>query len=173
MGFIIVLLFVSVPVLEIAIFIEAGEKFGLWPTIGAILGTAIIGMACLRVQGPGVLKRIRDSLARNEKPLRELWEGLCLMMAGALLLTPGFFTDTIGFCLLFPPFRRAAGALVAARVAQRSNGFSFSTRAPHTNGGRKKHGGRGPVIDGDFEDVTEAENRGSEENNPRRIDPPD
>lgn len=155
MGLIIIVLFIAVPIGEIAVFIEAGQRFGLWPTIGAIMVTAVIGTACIRIQGVGVLRRIQDSMARNETPLHEVLDGLCLLVAGALLLTPGFITDTAGFCLLFPPVRRVFGDSVAGRLVHRDR-----TRARHTgHTGHTGHGGtrHGPVIDGEFEDLSGAD----------------
>jgi UPF0716 protein FxsA len=156
MGLIILILMIGVPISEIAVFIEAGDRFGFWPTIGAIVATAFIGTACMRFQGLGVLRRVQESMARNEMPLREVFDGLCLLVAGALLLTPGFITDTVGFCLLFPPFRYAAGAVVAARLMKHGQMHTHSSRPP------QGFPGGGPVIDGEFEDATPGQESAAE-----------
>lgn len=164
MGLIILLLMIGVPIAEIAVFLEAGDRFGFWPTIVAIIATAFIGNACMRHQGLGVLRRVQESMARQEMPLREVFDGLCLLIAGALLLTPGFITDTVGFCLLFPPFRHAVGTTVAARFIQRQQSRNHGGMNSGNGGGgaqyhRKGNSPRGfpndgPVIDGEFEEVS-------------------
>ncbi len=169
MGLIILILMIGVPIGEIAVFMEAGDRFGFWPTMGAIIATAVIGTACMRIQGLGMLRRVQESMARNEMPLREVFDGLCLLLAGALLLTPGFITDTVGFCLLFPPFRYAVGAVLAARLIQRGQTHSWNTASQRTGGRGPTHqsggyGGDGPVIDGEYEEVsTESENSEAKE----------
>ncbi|MBT3556436.1 MAG: FxsA family protein [Rhodospirillales bacterium] len=152
MGLIILIVMIGVPIGEIAVFIEAGDRFGFWPTIGAIIATAFVGTACMRFQGLSVLRRVQESMARNEMPLREVFDGLCLLLAGALLLTPGFITDAVGFCLLFPPFRYVVGAVIAARFAQRAQHVRYT----HTQTQARSNQGfsdGGPVIDGVFEEA--------------------
>lgn len=98
--------FIIVPIIEIALFIEIGGRVGLWNTIALIVLTAMLGTWLLRAQGLGTLHRAQQSLARNVFPVAELFDGLCLLVAGVLLLTPGFLTDTLGFLLMVPPLRR-------------------------------------------------------------------
>lgn len=106
MGLVLLTAFIVVPIVEIALFIEIGGRAGLWNTIALVVLTAVIGTWLLRAQGLGTLNRAQESLARNVFPVAELFDGLCLLVAGALLLTPGFLTDTLGFLLLIPPLRR-------------------------------------------------------------------
>lgn len=154
MGLIIFLLFVSVPIVEIGIFISVGDHIGLWPTIGAIIATAALGAALLRHQGLQTLARAHKALNENRPPVAEVFEGACLVFAGALLLTPGFLTDTIGFALMLPPLRRWIVAAVVARVAVRVHAAHTSTHtSAHTAGPSAAHGPGGPVIDGEFEEV--------------------
>lgn len=137
MGTIIILLaMIGIPIAEIAFLVQAGGHFGLWPTLGAIIGTAITGTALLRHQGFDALRRLRQSVGRGEVPVRELFDGFCLLIAGALLLTPGFLTDGFGFALFLPPVRRVLGDVVMASVSRQAT--------------RNRAGG-GPVIDGEFE----------------------
>ena len=93
------------PLIEIAVFIEVGGWIGLWPTIAIVILTAMIGTALLRAQGIATLNRARQQMDRGALPARELFDGLCLLFAGALLLTPGFVTDAVGFLLFVPPVR--------------------------------------------------------------------
>lgn len=100
------LLFLTVPLAEIYVLLEVGGLIGALPTVGAVVLTAIIGAALVRVQGFSTLAQIRESLDRGEVPAVALVEGAFLLVAGALLLTPGFITDAVGFACLCPPLRR-------------------------------------------------------------------
>ncbi|MBI4183993.1 MAG: FxsA family protein [Proteobacteria bacterium] len=97
---------ISLPVAEIALFVEVGGRIGLWPTLAVIVVTGLAGLWLLRAQGLAVLRRARESLERGEMPLAEVFDGACLLVAGALLFTPGFLTDAIGLALLVPAVRR-------------------------------------------------------------------
>lgn len=167
MGLIIFLAMLSVPIIEIWLFIEVGGWIGVGPTIGIVIVTAIAGTALLRHQGLGVIRRVQDSLERNELPITEVFDGLCLLVAGALLLTPGFATDCVGFLLFLPPFRRALAAWIgrylvtSGRVHVMHGGPGSGGRGPGGrgpgDGPRRGPGGPGggPVIDGEFEEVDE------------------
>ena len=100
------ILFLVVPFVEIYLLVEIGARIGAPWTILLVVMTAIVGAWLVRVQGLATWRRFQASLARNELPAIALVEGLCLLIAGALLLTPGFFTDTVGFACLIPPLRR-------------------------------------------------------------------
>ncbi|MEQ8440719.1 MAG: FxsA family protein [Alphaproteobacteria bacterium] len=162
MPFLILALFIGVPIAEIALFIEVGERIGLGWTLIAILATAVAGTWLVRQQGLAVLNRVRSEMDQNRMPVGEVLSGVCILVAGALLLTPGFLTDTLGFILLIPPFRAALGRGVVEAL-RRSGRFHVHTtgsgggpgHGPHERGpGGRGPGGRGPVIDGEFEDVT-------------------
>ena len=114
-------LFIAVPITEIALFIQAGEHFGLWPTLGLIILTAIFGTALLRYQGLKTLHRVQESLNHGEMPIGEVFNGLCLLVAGALLLTPGFLTDGFGFALFVPGIRQAIGSGLVTFLMARKN----------------------------------------------------
>jgi len=108
--------FLLVPVVEIYLLIQVGQVIGAGWTVVLVVLTAVIGVSLLRVQGLSTLTRAQRRLQENELPAREILEGMALVVAGAFLLTPGFFTDTIGFLLLFPPTRIWLAKLVAARM---------------------------------------------------------
>lgn len=99
-------IFLIVPILEIYLLIQVGTVIGAGWTIGLVLLTAIIGVQLLKVQGFSTLTRARQKMDSGELPAQEMLEGMALVVAGALLLTPGFFTDGVGFFLLLPPTRR-------------------------------------------------------------------
>jgi len=102
----LLLLFISVPVIEIYLLIQVGSVIGALPTIGMVIFTAVLGAYLLKQQGLSTIASVQNTVGRGEIPAIELLEGLILIVAGALLLTPGFFTDTIGFILLTPLLRR-------------------------------------------------------------------
>lgn len=104
---ILLLLFLTVPVVEIYLLIQVGGIIGAIPTILLIIGTAVLGAYLLRMQGINTLARVQKTMAAGEIPALEVMEGLVLLVAGALLLTPGFFTDTVGFLMLVPGIRRS------------------------------------------------------------------
>lgn len=151
MGLIILALFIGVPIVEIAVFIEVGGWIGLWPTVGVIVATAMAGTAMLRHQGLSVLARAQRSLERRELPVAEIVDGICLLLAGALLLTPGFVTDALGFVLMVPGLRQALVAPILRRLAARGGmrgGFYAQGRSGPGGGD-----GGGGVIDGEYEEV--------------------
>jgi UPF0716 protein FxsA len=172
MAILLLAMFIAIPIIEIGLFIEIGGWIGLWPTLAIVIVTAFAGTTLLRLQGLAVLQRAQASMARNELPVQEVFDGLCLLIAGILLLTPGFFTDAVGFMLFVPPFRRFA-AFSIGRWLVRSGKISVSAGGfgPGTSGsgpgagpgpgwgggssGRAPTAG-GPVIDGDFEEVDPA-----------------
>lgn len=151
MPLIVLALLIGVPILEIALFIEVGDAIGLWPTIGIVIVTAIVGTTVMRQQGMAVLASAQRELAEDRLPVRELFDGACLLVGGALLLTPGFFTDALGLALLIPPARAVLGRAVMA-LLRRSRNVSFTVygagRGPAGPAGPRGPGG-GPVIDGD------------------------
>ncbi len=103
---ILFLLFLIVPLIEITILIEIGKVFGVGYTIALVIGTAALGAALFRQQGLSTLAKVQMSMDQGELPATELVEGLMLLVAGALLLTPGFFTDVFGFLVLIPVLRK-------------------------------------------------------------------
>lgn len=106
MAIIILIAFIAVPIVEIAVFIEIGGQLGVFNTIAMVIVTAFIGTWLLRSQGLRTLHKAQESMARNVFPVSEVFDGLCLLVAGALLLTPGFVTDALGFLLFVPPLRQ-------------------------------------------------------------------
>jgi len=104
---ILLLLFLTIPLVEIYFLISVGQVIGTIWTVFLVVFTAVLGAALLRAQGLSTLRRVQEASARGEIPALEMMEGLMLLVGGALLLTPGFFTDTIGFICLITPLRQA------------------------------------------------------------------
>jgi len=149
---ILFLLFIFVPLAEIGVFIQVGGAIGLWPTLALCLLTAIVGTLCIRFQGFRLVNQARAQLEAGEAPVFEVVSGACLVVAGLMLLTPGFVTDAVGFMLLLPPVRRLIfDRFVAGRVATVGRGQT---------GGRGQAAGRPDrsrpdVLEGEFEEIDE------------------
>ncbi len=156
MVLILLIALIAVPILEIAVFIKAGGYIGLWPTVGVVILTAIIGSALLRHQGMSTLARARENLAAGRVPMAEVFDGLCILVGGALLLTPGFITDAFGFLLLVPPVREILRRLAGRYFVDKAEMHVWAN-APSSGEGSGPPGdgsvGDGPVIDGQFEEI--------------------
>ena len=139
--------FIAIPVAEIAVLVEVGGAIGVWPTLGAVVATALFGTWMLRLQGLSALARAQASLTRGAFPAREVFDGLCLAFAGALLLTPGFLTDAAGLLLTAPPVRAVLRRRVLAWLRARGR-----VRMAGMDGAPGKDG-EDTVIDGAFEEV--------------------
>jgi len=148
MAIILLFVLIVVPLVEIAVFIKVGGVLGAWPTVALVVATAVAGSWLIRLQGLSVLARARQALEQHTLPVAELFNGVFLLIAGLLLLIPGFVTDAAGFVLLIPPARRIIG-LWLWRVLQRRQGFDV-----FVDGGDVPPGTAGRVIDGEFRDVT-------------------
>jgi len=161
MGLILLFLMIVVPIVEIAVFIQVGGWMGLWPTLATVVLTAMAGTALLRQQGFATLMRARDNLAAGRFPVAEVFDGLCLVVAGALLLTPGFVTDAVGLLLFVPGLRAYLRRHLSHYLATSGRVQVFSDgRTPPGGPGPQGPGagqgpapGGGPVIDGEFEEV--------------------
>jgi len=157
------LLLLAVPVIEIALFIQVGGLIGVWPTIGLVLLSAAMGAALLRAQGLSALGQVQARLQAGEDPGPALAHGALILVAGLLLLTPGFFTDALGLALLVPPLRAAVIRHAGRRMA--AGGFhaaGFRTTTFRSDGfGAESEPGRGPAsgatVEGEFEVVEPAE----------------
>jgi UPF0716 protein FxsA len=157
-------LLVGVPILEIALFIEVGGWLGLWPTLAIVILTALAGTALLRRQGRGTLVELQRSLDRGGDPVGPIAHGAMILVAGVVLLTPGFFTDAVGFALLVPPVRAALIRWGAARLAAGISSGRVHVvsagpgpRRPPPGGPGPRPGAPGDVIEGEFEPVDEDE----------------
>ena len=140
----LVLAFLLIPLLEIYLLIEIGGLIGAYWTVAAVVGTALAGAALVRRQGLATIHRFRVAMGQGELPALTIMEGLVLLVAGALLLTPGFFTDAFGFLLLFPPFRNLITKMIRSKLKSADMKFS-----PHETGPDNT------VIDAEYTDISE------------------
>ena len=159
-------LFIVMPIAELAVLIQVGSVIGVLNTVGLVFLTAVIGAWLLRQQGLATLLRANERLNSGELPAKEVAEGLILAVGGAMLLTPGFITDTFGFLCLLPGLRHwlASQALKRMTVSGQNHGRSFFFSA----GGGAGPFGQGPfgqqrpfdrdangnIIEGEYQDQT-------------------
>ncbi|MFT6677291.1 MAG: UPF0716 protein FxsA [Sulfitobacter sp.] len=143
--------FIAVPLIEITLFIQIGGAIGLGWTLAIVLFTAVLGTLLVRTQGMMALGQLRSSFSDMRDPTEPLVHGAMILFAGALLLTPGFFTDAIGFSLLVPQIRKAAFAAIRARINIQSFGAANQPHRPHP----PHRSGRNDVIDGEFHEISD------------------
>lgn len=144
----IFVLFIAVPIVEIAVLIKVGGLLGFLPTIGIVILTAVLGTAMLRAQSMSTLASVQSKLNAGEVPALQLMEGVALLIGGVLLLTPGFVTDAIGFFCLVPATRR----WLIKRILARSNLVVMSS-AQYRDGQAESQSSRpsnGDVIEGEY-----------------------
>jgi UPF0716 protein FxsA len=134
---ILVLLFIALPIAELYLIIQVGDAIGIWWTIALLLFDSLLGAYLLRIQGRDAWRRFQEALAQSRMPAKEVYDGAAIIFGGALLLTPGFITDIVGFLLLIPPTRAMSRRLLvgaARRVGPTRTAFFVYDRFP--GGGR-------------------------------------
>jgi UPF0716 protein FxsA len=142
------LAFLLVPIIEIALFIQVGGLIGLWPTLAIVVLTAVLGTALVRTQGRMAIANLQRSFDQLDDPTEPLAHGAMILLSGVLLLTPGFFTDAVGFALLIPGIRVAVFRYLKSKA----------TITQFKMGGAQFRQGDGPfdqgdTIDGEFSEV--------------------
>lgn len=142
--------FIAIPIIEIALFLEVGGLIGTWPTLGIVILTAVTGSYLMRIQGALALSSLQSSFREMRDPTAPIANGALILFAGALLITPGFFTDTFGILLLIPAFRTLLIKSIGARI--NVQGFSASAGASASHGA-PRHPHDKDVIDGDYAEV--------------------
>ncbi|UUP17585.1 FxsA family protein [Nitratireductor thuwali] len=154
-------LLLAIPLLEIAVFVVVGSQIGVLPTLGLVLLTAVAGTILLRIQGFGLLARVRHTLDEGRMPGRDLVHGVMIMIAGVLLLTPGFVTDTLGFLLFVPAIRDIGWRFLRDRITVVSAGAAGGGQHPKKTD---------KTIDLDLDDYTREKNEHSPWREPGRRD---
>lgn len=123
----LLLLFTLIPVCELALLIEIGQRFGVVPTVALVLGTGVLGAALARREGTQALHRLRASMRQGHFPGEELFDGVLILAGGLLLLTPGLLTDLLGFAALVPFGRRLIKGYLKTAIGQRLRPSSVET----------------------------------------------
>jgi UPF0716 protein FxsA len=115
----LVILFVIVPIAELALIIQVGQAIGVWWTIALLIADSVLGSMLMRSQGRAAWRRFNQATAAGRVPAREVLDGVLVIFGGALLLTPGFISDILGLLLLLPPTRAIARGVLVRRFAHR------------------------------------------------------
>ena len=126
----LVLLFIAVPLVELYVIVETARSIGTLETIGLLILVSVLGAWMVKAQGLAVLWRVRSKLQEGQMPGRELVDGALVLLAGALMLTPGFVTDAVGLLLLFPPTRMAIRPILIRRFRHRVTIFGPGEPGP-------------------------------------------
>jgi UPF0716 protein FxsA len=172
MPIVLFLIFIVVPIAEVAVFIEAGRLIGVVPTILLTIGTAIAGSVLMRIQGFTALHRLAQSLERGEMPVTPVIDGIGILAAGMLLITPGLITDVIGFMLFIPPVRRGLAKWLFRKAMQSgavhirtfSTGNTGAPRPGAKPRGRPAFVKSEDVVDAEFETIEPDEGKGTPAN---------
>jgi UPF0716 protein FxsA len=138
MPFLLVLLFIVVPIAELAVIIQVGGLIGFWPTLAILIADSILGSVLMRAQGRIAWRRFNDAVRNGRVPAREVADGVLVIFGGALLLTPGFITDIFGILFLIPPtralirrvFLRQALRRMTVTMAMPGPGPAFGAQSP-------------------------------------------
>jgi UPF0716 protein FxsA len=161
------LFFIALPFLEIALLIKSGQVLGFWPTLAMVLGAGVAGAAVWSRQGLSVARKTQYALAQGRPPVGPVLDGAFLLLAGALLIAPGFLTDAMALLLLIPPVRHRIMRWAVRRVVERAHvqvrtfdaGSDTGSRRepgrPSPGGGPAQGAAKGPVIEGEFERLGE------------------
>src|SRR3954466_6302807 len=135
MPLLLILVFIVVPIAELALLIQVGQLIGVWWTIGLLIADALLGSWLLRTQGRAAWRRFNEALSSGRVPHREGVDGVLVIFGGVLLLTPGFITDIFGLLFLIPPTRVLMRRLLVRRRAPKLMGSvprtGPPTRRPH------------------------------------------
>lgn len=152
-------IFIIVPLIELMLLIEVGGVIGTGWTFVIIIATALLGTKLVKQQGIATYQQIQAELAQGQLPARSMFDGICILISGVLLITPGFLTDILGFLLVTPPFRAVAYQHLGSRIKVRTMHSGFHQQGetfeheqqqpfeqkPHNNENQPK------TLDGEFE----------------------
>lgn len=128
----LLVLFIVVPLIELVLLLRVGSNIGWVPTIAVIVVTGVIGAALTRRQGMQTLSKYQEALGQGRIPHQELLDGLLILIAGAVLLTPGFLTDATGFLLLIPSVREAIRNRLSRRIMEKTGNQSDAKTSGNT-----------------------------------------
>jgi UPF0716 protein FxsA len=115
----LIVLFIAVPIIELAVILQVGDLIGVWWAIALLIADSVLGSLLMRAQGRAAWRRFTQATRSGRPPAREVIDGALIIAGGALLLTPGFLTDILGLALLLPPTRAVVRRVVARRLLKR------------------------------------------------------
>jgi UPF0716 protein FxsA len=142
MALLLILLFIVIPIAELAVIIQVGEWIGVWWTIALLLADSILGSMLMRSQGRAAWRRFNAAVAEGRVPGREVIDGVLVIFGGALLISPGFITDIFGILFLLPPTRVLVRGLLVRRAT-----FGFLRSVPRPGSRRPTADVDGTAID--------------------------
>ena len=131
---VLLLLFIALPVAEIALLVKIGQAIDFGPTVALVIATGVVGAALAKHQGLRTLARIQENLARGAMPGREMVDGVLILLAGAVLITPGVITDAMGLLLLIPPTRALVRKAAVAYFSKRMTVVTPPQDQPFSSG---------------------------------------
>ena len=134
MPYLLIVLFIVVPIAELYVIIKVGELIGIWPTLALLLADALLGSFLLKHQGRSAWRRFNEALAQRRFPGKEVVDGALIIVGGTLLLTPGFLSDIVGLVLLVPPTRAVVRGLLRRFTLGRFTVVNLGGRMPGTGG---------------------------------------
>ncbi|MGB3727366.1 MAG: FxsA family protein [Glaciecola sp.] len=167
------LLFVILPISEIMLLINVSASIGGWNTFFIVIVTAFFGAYFVRQQGFALIQQVQSKLSASQAPSNEMAEGILLLIAGVLLITPGFITDIVGFLFTLPFSREPIARFLMQRVAIKAahqhttfhtSGFRHNQQSGPDQGGFQDD--KGDIIDGEYTDNTEGNKR---DDDPKRL----
>ncbi|MGS2717764.1 FxsA family protein [Eionea flava] len=152
------LLFIVIPIIEMWLLITVGQHIGAIPTIGLVLLTAFIGVGLLRYQGAATLLKARSKMQAGSLPAREMADGLFFAVGGALLLTPGFVTDVVGFACLTPGIRTIIIGAFAKNISSglfsqskaQNQSFNYSETHHYSSSSGRASSSQVDIIEGEY-----------------------
>jgi len=147
------LIFLAFPFLEIAVLIKVGQILGFWLTVGLLFGAAALGLYIIRREGVSVIGRMVDATSAGRMPVAGILDTYAAIVAGCLLIVPGFITDAIGLLLLVPPIRQYLMAMMLPGIAI----FGMRKARPEPPPEPDRSAKRPIIIEGDFERIDEDE----------------
>ena len=146
MPLLLIILFIVVPIAELAVIIQVGQAIGVWWTIALLIVDSVLGGLLMRSQGRAAWRRFNEAVGGGRIPAREVADGVLVIFGGALLLTPGFLSDILGALFLLPPtralIRRVFLRQAMSRITVSMAGAAMPSRGPRPRGRRRGHGGR-------------------------------
>ena len=165
MRFLLIVLFIVVPIAELAILIQVGEAIGVWWTIALLVADAVLGSMLARSQGRATWRRFNLALQSGRPPTREVLDGALVLFGGALLVTPGFLSDVLGLFLLLPPTRAFVRALLVRRFSARMVASMTRGRPGPGSRARQSYDVEGTAVDAPVQGISGAD--GHERSGPR------
>jgi UPF0716 protein FxsA len=144
----LVLLFIVVPIAELAVIIQVGQAIGVWWTIAILVADSILGSVLMRAQGRAAWRRFNDAVQAGRVPAREVLDGALVVFGGLLLLTPGFITDFLGIVLLIPPTRALVRAVLVRRLEHR---MVAAATQPRSRSRQQAYDVEGTAVDAESE----------------------